>query len=666
MVATEGPGQRRLCELAVSGDLEGVVATLAAGESIAAVDEENNTALHLCTKHGHFEVAKLLIERGARVNTQNASLHIALHGAVWRGHLDCSRLLVEHNAELENKDEYGDASTKLAAFKGHADIMRVLLENGASTETRDSYGNTPMHVAATLGHTEVVRVLVQHGAPFDVVGKDDCLPIHNATWQEHVEIASLLISGRSARDRSPLDRSDSYQATPLSLAATKGNARIARMLVEAGAPVDALDNHRNTPLHTAVWRGHLEVAELLMREHKAPLEAVDQYGDTPLHLAAYKGRHEILPMLLSQGVALDIANLNGWTALHKAVDGSDVRTTRTLLEARASTACKTNDGQRALRIAVGKQSAELTSLLIEHGASVDDRDADERTPLHVCAKEGHTDIAALILRSAADVAAFDATRQRPLHLAAAHGHLHTVSLLLHNGAPIAAKDGEGATAYDVATATGEEYTALLLHNWKKWTPHQRAMAYATDLFRSDGYDAMAAWVATASDGQVPWSARERAMMRVESVSSAGSWHIIDTAMLQRAIGEAQGAVDDASLAEYLTVLERATEAQVSVSSGKGCSFSFVRADKIRDMPEAELPTLITLQQLRIRQPDWVEQRTLMFDQVCQGAYKEEFLAVSHRWDSLTHPDPTCHQLAELRAFLRERPRIKLVFFECSE
>ncbi len=48
------------------------------------------------------------------------------------------------------------------------------------------------------------------------------------------------------------------------------------------------------------------------------MQVTDNNGDTVVHWAATKGHLEIVEILLSEGAALDIANKQGWTALHRA------------------------------------------------------------------------------------------------------------------------------------------------------------------------------------------------------------------------------------------------------------------------------------------------------------------------------------------------------------
>ena len=47
------------------------------------------------------------------------------------------KLLLEKGAELETKDEYGQTPLSWAARNGHEAVVKLLLEKGAELETKD-------------------------------------------------------------------------------------------------------------------------------------------------------------------------------------------------------------------------------------------------------------------------------------------------------------------------------------------------------------------------------------------------------------------------------------------------------------------------------------------------------------------------------------------------
>ena len=110
--------------------------------------------------------------------------------------------------------------------------------------------------------------------------------------------------------------------TSLHLAAAKGNAALAVLLVDRGARLDIRDGNEDTPLHAAAWAEKWDCVEC-MAERVAPgdysaLNLGDFDGSTILHLACRFGRSDTVKRLVARGAALDVRNTAGQTAYNLA------------------------------------------------------------------------------------------------------------------------------------------------------------------------------------------------------------------------------------------------------------------------------------------------------------------------------------------------------------
>lgn len=96
---------------------------------------------------------------------------------------------------------------------------------------------------------------------------------------------------------------------PLHLAASQGDPRMLKLLLQAGARVDVRSAQPGgrvgaTALHVATAVGHVDVVRLLL-EAGAPPDVRDEAGYTPLQLAAERGDLPIVKCLLLAGAAHD-------------------------------------------------------------------------------------------------------------------------------------------------------------------------------------------------------------------------------------------------------------------------------------------------------------------------------------------------------------------------
>jgi hypothetical protein len=104
-----------------------------------------------------------LLRKGANVNAKHGDydstpLHVA---ALW-GHAEVARLLLDHGADVNSRSKDGWTPLHYAAAFGYADVARLLLERGADPSIKDDKGRTPLDVARERGYEEVVRVIEEY------------------------------------------------------------------------------------------------------------------------------------------------------------------------------------------------------------------------------------------------------------------------------------------------------------------------------------------------------------------------------------------------------------------------------------------------------------------------------------------------------------------------
>ena len=195
-------------------------------------------------------------------------------------------------------------------------------------------------------------------------------------------------------------------------AASTGDARTVRRMLDEGADMELGDYDLRTPLHLAAAEGHADIVRQLLDAGVNP-NPHDRWGGTPLD-DAMAGRH---------GIVIDLLNRLGATsgaAVHVAEDHA-------FTDASASH----GDPEAVVELLWAASSADMSALrrLVALGVPMHAADYDGRTALHLGAASGHEEVCRYLL---------------------AHGH------------PISCRDRWGATPLDEARREGRASVAALL------------------------------------------------------------------------------------------------------------------------------------------------------------------------------------------------------------
>ena len=148
---------------------------LAKGADPNTPQDRENTALGCASLYGHQQIAKALINAGARVNNPASQWRVtALMWAAERGHTNLVKLLLESGADSNQVDAGGNSSLHRAVFVGNSDIVRMLVEASANPSARISapqtqgksvqVGDTPLKIANRKGFTTIAEYLQRKGA----------------------------------------------------------------------------------------------------------------------------------------------------------------------------------------------------------------------------------------------------------------------------------------------------------------------------------------------------------------------------------------------------------------------------------------------------------------------------------------------------------------------
>ncbi len=376
-------------QLAVDGiirnDLE---ALMALGRKVVRTRSRDQAPLlHLAVRLGRGEIARYLVDAGARKSQRDQGgflpIHWACfqddpelvihllpnHGSSWRdarnetplmkcARLDneavARRLLEDGRAKIEARNVLGRNALHLAADQASVGMIEILIDGGGDVDAYDKASLTALHLGARRGEMEIVRALARDtkGSP----NRERNRPAHEAAIYGRADVFQLLFEPEKARERNV------YGQSLLHLAAHGGDLDILRTLLEHFPRVDPVDHDGWTPLAFATRNGQTAAVELLL-QRGASIEHRNVEGTSVLHLAGASYDPRLLQQLAPKTMDIDLADDEGNTALHHSAGWGYVENIRLLLAAGANVNSRNHQGDTPLDLAEKSEKRRAAELL---------------------------------------------------------------------------------------------------------------------------------------------------------------------------------------------------------------------------------------------------------------------------------------------------------------
>ena len=286
--------------------------------------------------------------------------------------------------------------------------------------------------------------------------------------------------------------------SPLIIAASKGNLRIVKLLLDHGADVNVRSGGDQTALYVACHNGFAHVMEELMKKGADATIRLKQSLESPAFGALTTGRIEILKRLLAYDPSLiSLATVSGATLLHAAAQIGKMPSVELLISLGADVDAKKKDGTSPLAGAAALGHVEVVKRLSDAGASLDARNGFGATALHLACNSKQLKMAIMLLECGAEPNAADSDRISPLQSLCSSSvvlpdnpncaaEIAIYSALVKHGADLLHKDRAEATFLHQLVCK-PSHLALLTHILEKETQ--------LNLFAEDRYEYTALHVA---------------------------------------------------------------------------------------------------------------------------------------------------------------------------
>jgi ankyrin repeat protein len=415
------------------------------GANVNAQDESEATPLHLASAFRKLILVRFFLDNGVNANVEDKlgqkPLHQVAGSDSYRdddaSHFDIAQLLMERGADVKAQDKSHVTPLHLASYQLKPKLVLLFLDHGANTNAEDDQGRTPLYrVVQDMNYSykdrfTAAQLLIEHGADVNIQDKSRVSPLHLASQFLKTELVQFFLdhganpNAENARGWTPLhlvvleryggSEEDRFEA--------------ARLLIAGGADVNARSKNNRTPLHLVSYRLKLKLVRLFL-DHEANANAEDTDGSTPLHRLVQE----------NSGSEEDCVN----TAQLLIARGADVN---------APDKC---DYETPLHLASYLPKFKLVRFFLDHGANANAEDAHGNTPLHrVLENEDYADkdtvctITQLLLDHGADANTPNDNHETPLHLASRHLSLPVAWILLKHGADQNVTNKEGKTPFQL-------------------------------------------------------------------------------------------------------------------------------------------------------------------------------------------------------------------------
>ena len=272
--------------------------------------EEDTKLFFESVRTSKLEEIKECLNRGVDVNSKhegNNALHLAVY--LHKPGFDATnlvRFLLQKGIDADLGNNRGNTALHTACRKDFQDIAETLLKFGVDKDRRNNKDESALYNAAELGLVGITKLLLQFGAT--ATEKKDELLVQNLKSlkilvNNGLNTDTILISGE----------------TFLTFAIKYGNYDVAEFLIENRAPINKSNSLNENPLTIALSNKMLKLVILLI-EKGAVFDVEKDNLIVFLSELDEKGESELLVTILSKATMTSFANKEILTLIFQTLD----------------------------------------------------------------------------------------------------------------------------------------------------------------------------------------------------------------------------------------------------------------------------------------------------------------------------------------------------------
>ncbi|MBW5411152.1 hypothetical protein E6A50_12345, partial [Brachyspira hampsonii] len=264
-----------------------------------------NSPMKVAAQNGNIEIAKLLIDEGANLNSSDDYIY----NAIDYGNYDIAKLLIDNDVFNLNTNTTREEAIELAKKKKYYEIEKLL----SSEDSNNIDGYDELMNAVSKGDMKSLEKLIKDDTDLNKQ-YDNITPLNLAAARNDKEMVKFLVEKGA-----DINLEDGYGYTPLMKAIDYYNIGLAKNIIDLKPDLNAVCSATgDTPLTYLVnakkYGGGADLCYYMIK-NGADINKKNKEGNTPLMIAAASYNYGIVGVLVNMGADYNIKNKEGQTAI---------------------------------------------------------------------------------------------------------------------------------------------------------------------------------------------------------------------------------------------------------------------------------------------------------------------------------------------------------------